>query len=41
MGLLSRWIIIDKNNYEDNGHKDLDQVPIDKMLCGACYEEQS
>tara|TARA_R100001230_G_C5572009_1_gene93440 strand:- start:119 stop:271 length:153 start_codon:yes stop_codon:yes gene_type:complete len=32
--------IIDKNNYEENGYKDLDQVPfIDKMLCGACYEE--
>ena len=28
--------IIDKNNYEDNGYEDLDQVPLDKMLCGAC-----
>jgi len=32
--------IIDKNNYEDNGYEDLDQVPHDKMLCGACYEEK-
>ena len=31
--------IIDKNNYKDNGYKDLDYVPFDKMLCGACYEE--
>ena len=31
--------IIDKNNYEDNGYKDLDHVPFDKMLCGVCYEE--
>ena len=31
--------IIDKNNYEDNGYEDLNQVPHDKMLCGACYEE--
>ena len=33
--------IIDNNNYADNGYKDLDEVPIDKMLCGACYEEKS
>ena len=31
--------IIDKNNYEDNGYEDLNQVPKDKMICGACYEE--
>ena len=31
--------IIDKNNYEDNGYEDLNQVPKDKMLCGVCYEE--
>ena len=31
--------IIDKNNYEVNGYKDLEHVPIDKVLCGACYEE--
>jgi hypothetical protein len=31
--------IIDKNNYEANGYKDLEHVPIDKVLCGACYEE--
>ena len=31
--------IIDKNNYEDKGYKDLNQVPKDRMLCGACYEE--
>jgi hypothetical protein len=31
--------IIDKNNYEANGYKDLEQVPIDKVLCGVCYEE--
>ena len=30
--------IIDKNNYEDNGYEDLDQVPDNKMLCGVCYE---
>ena len=33
--------IIDKNNYEDNGYEDLNQVPHDKMLCGACYEENA
>tara|TARA_R100001460_G_scaffold16195_2_gene35520 strand:+ start:1283 stop:1624 length:342 start_codon:yes stop_codon:yes gene_type:complete len=33
------YYIIDKNNYEDNGYKDLNQVPKDRMLCGACYEE--
>jgi len=32
--------IIDNNNYTDNGYKDLNQVPTDKMLCGVCYEEQ-
>ena len=32
--------IIDNNNYEDNGYKDLDDVPIIKMLCGVCYEEE-
>ena len=31
--------IIDNNNYADNGYKDLNQVPTDKMLCGVCYEE--
>ena len=31
--------IIDNNNYADNGYKDLNQVPKDQMLCGACYEE--
>jgi hypothetical protein len=31
--------IIDNNNYADNGYKDLNQVPKDKMLCGVCYEE--
>ena len=31
--------IIDNNNYEANGYEDLDQVPLDEMLCGACYEE--
>ena len=31
--------IIDKNNYEAHGYEDLNQVPHDKMLCGACYEE--
>ena len=31
--------IIDKNNHADHGYKNLDQVPHDKMLCGACYEE--
>ncbi len=31
--------IIDNNNYADNGYKNLDQVPQDKMLCGVCYEE--
>ena len=31
--------IIDKNNCEANGYEDLNQVPQDKMLCGACYEE--
>lgn len=31
--------IIDKNNCEANGYEDLNQVPKDKMLCGACYEE--
>ena len=31
--------IIDNNNYTDNGYKDLNQVPKDKMICGACYEE--
>ena len=30
--------IIDKNNYADNGYKNLEQVPIDKMLCGACHD---
>ena len=33
--------IIDNNNYADNGYKDLNQVPTDKMLCGVCYEEVS
>lgn len=32
--------IIDNNNYADNGYKDLNQVPTDKMLCGVCYEEE-
>ena len=31
--------IIDNNNFTDNGYEDLNQVPKDKMLCGACYEE--
>ena len=31
--------IIDNYNYADNGYKDLNQVPTDKMLCGVCYEE--
>ena len=31
--------IIDNNNFTDNGYKDLNQVPKDKMLCGVCYEE--
>lgn len=31
--------IIDKNNYESHGYEDLNQVPKDRMLCGACYEE--
>ncbi len=26
--------IIDNNNYADNGYKNLDDVPIIKMLCG-------
>ena len=33
--------IIDNNNYVDNGYKDLDDVPIIKMLCGVCYEEEA
>ena len=33
--------IIDNNNYADNGYKDLDDVPIIKMLCGVCYEEEA
>ena len=33
--------IIDNNNYADNGYKNLDDVPIIKMLCGVCYEEES
>tara|TARA_R100000426_G_scaffold31021_1_gene25470 strand:- start:43 stop:204 length:162 start_codon:yes stop_codon:yes gene_type:complete len=31
--------IIDYNNYADNGYEDINQVPKEKMLCGACYEE--
>jgi hypothetical protein len=31
--------IIDNNNFADNGYKDLNQVPTDKMLCGVCYEK--
>ena len=30
--------IIDKNNHEAHGYEDLDKVPQDKILCGACYE---
>ena len=33
--------IIDNNNYADNGYENLNQVPTDKMLCGACYNEES
>ena len=40
-GQLENIIVreFDNNNYEDNGYKNLDQVPQDKMLCGVCYEE--
>jgi len=31
--------ITDKNNYEDKGYKDFDEVTFNKMLCGVCYEE--
>jgi hypothetical protein len=30
--------IIDNNNYAENGYKNLEQVPTDKMLCGACHD---
>ena len=33
--------IIDYNNYADNGYKNLDDVPIIKILCGVCYEEEA
>ena len=33
--------IIDYHNYTDNGYKDFDDVPIIKILCGACYEEEA
>ena len=33
--------ITDKNNYQDKGFKDFDEVPFNKMLCGVCYEEKN
>ena len=33
--------IIDNNNFENKGYKNINEVPIDDMLCGACYEEVS
>lgn len=30
--------ITDYNNYEDKGYKTIDEVPFNKMLCGACWE---
>jgi len=31
--------IIDNNNFENKGYKSINDVPIDDMLCGACYED--
>jgi|9_EtaG_2_1085328.scaffolds.fasta_scaffold28962_2 hypothetical protein len=33
--------ITDYNNYESKGYKNFDEVPEDKMLCGACWEIKS
>ena len=33
--------ITDYNNFENKGYKSIDDVPIDDMLCGTCYEELS
>jgi hypothetical protein len=30
--------ITDNNNFENKGYKNINEVPIDDMLCGACYE---
>ena len=32
--------ITDYNNYESRGYKNIDEVPKDETLCGACYEEE-
>jgi len=33
--------ITDNNNFENKGYNSIDEVPINDMLCGTCYEEIS
>ena len=32
--------ITDNNNFENKGYNNINEVPINNMLCGACVEEQ-
>lgn len=31
--------ITDYNNFENKGYKSINDIPIEDMLCGACYED--